>query len=570
MKKILILIALTGTLVPAAFVLREAGGLENWRGVMPGGTTDSRYYYARIHEVADGHPFIGNPYAFEHREAVAPAFFLPDIATALPVLLGIPFDIAMVANIFLWSSVFLLLAFALLRLLSVRARWAVLWAILAYASSYSFMLRPTVMQVIYPVFLLFLIALLQFLRAPDRRRALWLAAASALTFYAYTYLAYAAFLTLGAAFAWFLFGRRFGELRALLFSGAVGALLLLPFGFNTLLQMKNTLYLETLARLGLVYTRIPTIETYYYGRWIFVSIAVFALLWFWYDRKEARAGDLFWITSGAGLLGALFLNVITGVDLALGVHIGRLAIPWVPLALGAGLHECYARGRMPEFRKTALFVCLFAILALGATASVRRGLEFFGFTARGQTVAALQAYAAPLAWFERNVPEESVIWSDDAVAQYIPIMTRHYPLFHESVVLQAASDVEIEERYLLSRSLANLTAEDLKRDFHKYAGAGAAKAQPLAHNQRVWLCNMLARIRPRACPKYIDALTMRGEVYFEVLAERFAAVKKDKTALLERYSVSYLLIDRMRDMGNLPVKRAVYDDGRFAIIPLPL
>ena len=113
MKKIFLLVALGTTLVPAIFVIYKAGGLSSWQGVLPPGTTDSRYYYARIHEVLDGHLFIGNPYVYERRGDYSPAFFLPDAVSALPMLLGLPFNAGVVLNMFVWSFVFLLLSFTL-------------------------------------------------------------------------------------------------------------------------------------------------------------------------------------------------------------------------------------------------------------------------------------------------------------------------------------------------------------------------------------------------------------------------------------------------------------------------
>lgn len=83
-KKIFILIALLGALVPTLFVLEKAGGLENWHGVPPSGVTDTLYYYARIQEVADGHPLVGNPYIYEYRGDYSPAFFLPDLISTTP------------------------------------------------------------------------------------------------------------------------------------------------------------------------------------------------------------------------------------------------------------------------------------------------------------------------------------------------------------------------------------------------------------------------------------------------------------------------------------------------------
>lgn len=570
----LIAVALLGALVPAVFVVREAGGLSAWTGVMPRGTTDSLYYYARIREVADGHPFVGNPYAYEHRDALPPAAFIPDMLTALPVVAGVPFDLAMVANVFAWSLIFLVLAYLLLRRLALPPVWAVGWAVLSYASAYSFMLRPTVMQVTYPVFLLFLIALLAFLKAPRRRTALLLAGAAALAFYTYTFLAYVALIALAALLIFSLARRRLEEFKYLMVAAGASLVLLVPFALYSLLQLRDPHYLATITRIGLVHTRIPAIEAYYYGRWILAGVLAFLLL----GRSLRSAADhvparhLLWIISGAGLLGALMLNVATGAELTLAVHIGRIAIPWLPLALGAGVYAWW-QARAPQLRFSHLIAgMLLLVLAVGTATGARRGLDFFGFNARGQTVAEVQAYAAPLAWLQANVPQESVVWSNNSLAQHLAVLTRHYPLFFEGVALHVVSDREVEERYLLAHSLAPLSAADLKRDMGLYTGAGAAKLQPLAQNQRADLCRLVVRIAPRDCPPRTSGVALRGEAYFEDLARRFTDVRRDRDTLLAQYHVAYLLVDRQKDAAwrvpsSWPV---VYDDGRFEIRKLDL
>lgn len=577
MKKIFVLIAFVATVIPTVFVIQEVGGWQNWHGVLPRGTTDSLYYYARMHEVVDGHPLIGNPYAYEHRDALSPAFFLPDVISALPALVGVSFTGTVLLNAVMWSFFFLVLSFSLLRLLGMPKGWAVLWSVLAYVCSYSFMLRPTVMQIVYPVFLLFLLALLQFLYEPlMRRRAVWLSLAAAATFYTYSYLSYIVFITFTFLFCWFLFTRRTGELRALIMAGIGTAILLIPFGIYTLLQMQGPHYFEMFSRIGLVATHIPSVEAFYYGRWVVIGLAVLGILSFFLTKSRERISErtVFWMASGAGLLGGLFLNVITGVELTLGVHIGRFLFPWLAMILGVALYEWWAARSLQEYKRIPYLAAglLLLVLAVGVVRSADRGLDVFGFNNRGDKIADVQAYAAPLAWLETQVPEQSVVWANDSLAQYIPVMTKHYVLFQLGVGLHAVSDDELVNRYLLSRSRNVLTGEDLKRDFGLYAGAGAGELQPLAQNQRAWFCGIMTHFFSAGkCPPATDAISLRGEEYFNRLEQRFLAVKKNRAALLRHFHVKYLIIDRAVDGAeDLSLSKAVYDDGRFAILSLPL
>jgi hypothetical protein len=576
MKKLLILVALVGTLIPTAFVLHEAGGLQNWQGVLPKGQVDSLYYYARIHEVADGHPLLGNPYLYEHREAFTPSFFIPDIVSVLPLLVGLPFDVAIAINMFVWSLVFLGLSFALFRLLQLPQWWAFGGSVLTYAMAFAYLIRPTILQLIYPIFLSFLIVLLKFLNKPlERRRALWLSAVSALAFYAYTLLAFMVFIILGCIFFWSLFTRRFEELRALVISGLFTAFLLIPFAIYTFIQMNDPYYLETFIRMGLVYTHIPALELFYYGRWVIIGLMALGLLWCFNSKKESQSEQkVFWLATGAGLLAGLLLNVITGVDVSLAIHTGRFLFLWVTMILSVLVYQLYLSQSEISKINTTRYIVTFLILILfvGVMRNIPPGPSFFDFNKAGN-FADTQKYAGPLNWLESHESKQSVVWANESISTYIPIMTRHYVLSHASAAFHSFSGKELEDRYLLSRSLTKLTIEDLKRDLEIYTGLGSY-LQSFSQNQRASLCRLLAPLSHNYdCPLQTDAVAYRGENYFRSLETRFDIIKKNQANLLKYYHVSYLIIDRFND--NIDAKRitnhrALYDDGRFIILSVPL
>lgn len=574
-KKLFVVVALIATIVPALFTLEKAGGIENWQGVPPHGITDSLYYYARIHEVADGYPLVGNPYLYEYKNEYSPSFFLPDIISAIPLYAGFSFNVAIVLNVFVWSFIFLLLAYRLLSHLKISEHWAILWSLFLYLGSYAFMLRPTVMQIIFPLYLFFLVTLICYLYEPlSKKRALWLAGASATTFYFYNFLALIVFLTLFFILCWFLFSKQFKELRALVFVGVYSTILLIPFAIYSLIQSSGPLYADTISRLGLVYTRIPAIEAFFFGRWIVIGLGAFALLWFFLPRKESGyiPRRIFWVSTGCALFVGLFMNVLTGIEITLAIHIGRFVILWMLLLLGVLLYEwyfsCSSRSRKITLSAHVVIGILVLLLSVGTARNIPRALSFFEFNNRGYPIAELQAYGGPLDWLENNVPDESVIWSNNSIGSYIPVMTKHYILFHNGAVLHTISDRELEERYLLWRSFEDVTIDDMKQEFGFYAGAGRSKEQPLAHNRRVWLCNNLTKfIDMRECSQKTDAVALQGEQYFETLVEQFESVKENQVDLLTKYNVKYLIIDTLYDNFNVEesTSSAVYADGRFLV-----
>ena len=389
-NKIFIVTALIGALIPVFFILNLVGGLEQWNGIMPRGVTDSMYYYARIHEVADGYPLVGNPYLYEHRETYSPAFFLTDIISAVPLFFGLPFDVAIVVNIFFWSFVFMYLARVLLRIFDVGDHFATFWSIFLYLGSYSFILRPVVMQIIFPLFFCFLIAFAVFLFEPHiRKRSVILALVSATTFYFYSYLSFIVFFVLGATGIWSLVRKRMDYVRSLIRVGLYTTVFLIPFFLYSFVQTSNVLYAETLMRIGLVHTRIPAMEALFFGRWVVIGLLAFWALALLFDTagEKFREKQVFWTTTGIALCIGLFMNVFTGIELTVAIHMGRFVILWTLIALGVVLHEWYVSRTHEKgvslYMRHGVVSVLVLLLMFGAVNNIPRALSFFEFNDRG-------------------------------------------------------------------------------------------------------------------------------------------------------------------------------------------
>src|SRR3989344_4737718 len=76
---------------------------SSWAGVVPSFVNDDLYYYARMNNITNGYPFIGNPYYFEHRQEISPAFFVSDWIATIPMKLGVSFILTISFNFIFWS-----------------------------------------------------------------------------------------------------------------------------------------------------------------------------------------------------------------------------------------------------------------------------------------------------------------------------------------------------------------------------------------------------------------------------------------------------------------------------------
>ena len=571
--RLLIFLAVVATVLPIIYVLGQVGGPTHWKGVPPQGITDSLYYYARLHEVSDGHPLVGNPFVYEYRDSNSPGSFLPDILSAVPFLIGLPFTASIIVNLFVWTLLFFFILKKLLTELKVDTKWLVPIIMLVYVSSYAFMMRPTVMQIIYPLFLFFLLTFLQFLHEPlSRRRAIWLAVASALAFYFYNFLGFFVFVSCACVFLWFLVSKKSRELYACIVMGLYTVILLIPFAIYSRFQLNGSLYKETLVRIGLTETHIPPVEAFFFGRWVVFGLIAFLIATFYLYKREGHYLEqrIFWVITGGALLICLFLNVFIGVEFTIAIHMGRFVITWAALIFGVLLYEWY-KAYFCNHKKvlwTHVAMGLFMlVLASGVARNIPRAIGFFSSDNREVSYRNVQEYAGPLLWLEKNVTEESVVWSNKSISGYIPVMTKHYPLFLDSATAHTIPNEELEERYLLWRSLGDLTLKDVKNDFGMYAGAGREKELPLAINNRVRLCNMVAKLVDTNCPQKTDAITLQGEDYFNDLLAKFNDVKRNRARLLSEYNVGYIIVDSSRDAyaSLFSTSTAIYTDGTFSI-----
>ncbi len=544
-----------------------------YRGILPAYVDDDLYYYGRIKEVKDGYPLIGNPYFFERRHTGAASFFITDWLATLPLFFGVSFSVAMITNFIVWSLVVVLGVYFLCRALTLPPLYSAGVGLLAYAEVYWVVLRPVVMQQVFPFFLAFLFALILWFREPLRKRSVvLLALVCATAFYLYMFLWQIFFATLAIVFLHLLFQKRWPEVRSLL-KVALGTILgALPILAYTMYQASTSYYWETVRRVGLVTTHMPSIDAYYYGRWIVLVLGLFILIQRWLLRNSRQLHEFQFVIrtvvySGLGLLGVMVSNVVTGQDIATASHIGRFATLWVAVFFGIGAWILW-RSRegislISLHKKISIFVLLFLCAAfLGS--NFKRSLPFERI--KSMDSARIQAYAEPLRWIDMHEDNPVVIWANDDISIHIPIVTKHYVLWHPLGGLHVMPTEEVENRYLASRFMPS-TPEQLLMEHRLFEGAGI-EAQ---HVARVAQEKLRCAIGMRCVvPPSIRA--MIGEEKIMSLVNRQKELRRDLLKVLRQYQVSYLVADISKQehifFGAIPGSVEIWRNNSFVIYGL--
>src|SRR3989344_3594582 len=249
--------------------------------------TDS-YYTPMVREVADGYPLLGNPFFFEHRESVTPAFILPFLVSAAPLLLGMSFPVTVVFNFILWSLVFGIIVYALMRRLGLSDAWAFVATTLVYVHLYGQLIRPVSMQVVQPVFMLFILAFFFCWERPaNKYRDALLGLAVAITLYDYTYLLQIIIVFLGLVFVYLLYKKDWRRIGHGLIVGAYASVLGIPFLMLTFAQLHDPNYADAMFRIGLAYTHLPAGDALLGGARILSLLALAYLSWKWLFRMRA-------------------------------------------------------------------------------------------------------------------------------------------------------------------------------------------------------------------------------------------------------------------------------------------
>ena len=124
-----ILAVIFGALMILPFIYFQIKLGSDFRGIFPEIVNDSNFYYARIKDVIDGHPFLGNAYLLEHKDELLQSVFLAEYLLAQPLkLFGIGINTARLIYNFLLPAIAFILAYSAFYLILKKRSWALMFS----------------------------------------------------------------------------------------------------------------------------------------------------------------------------------------------------------------------------------------------------------------------------------------------------------------------------------------------------------------------------------------------------------------------------------------------------------
>ena len=575
---VLVAIVLALTTIPVLDAFFVVG--DTWQGITPT-FGDETFYLARVQTIVKGYSLEGNPYFFEHRNDMPLVIFGGTWINAIPQLMGVSFNAALLVNFILWSLLFASSLYYLFRELRVPPWIAVFGTVFLYIQSYVHVWRPVNLQTVYPFYFLFYAALLGLIREQSRKNVILVGLTTGSTFYLYAYLWQVILITLGILALYALVRKNWSLLRATLLSSCIGGIIGLPVPLYALwLSHTSPYFWESVGRLGLVNTHLPMAEVVYSGGWIGVLFALISVL-LWRTRvlredKEFVLLSSFLAITGFGLWIMQGSNLITGKLLETGEHVRLLIQPWLVLSIIVlGIFLWKWRTHISKELRT-LSVIVIALLSVMSMQYAYQRFSPFLITHvdRGAWQTA-QLYAKPFAWLQSTEKDPVVVWSnpEDYLTVYLPIVTKHFTLYVWPGMMELVPEGEIHERYLVSHYFNNPTTTDLKNDMGRYLGRQDTAHAAKTVERGIKICRILFVFdKSKDCGSVPTPQSLLGDQFFIDLENKFQKdIRPNIKEYLKKYHVSYILKDKILDSEYHPEKlgaKLVYTDDRYEIYHL--
>jgi len=521
--------------------------------ILPEIQSDLLYYLVQAKEVLDGFPMLGNPYIIEHSKAQFPGLLLPIWLTALPGFLGVGINTLYVINVFFYS----ILLGGLLFIISKKCTNNKLWlsvgiSILGLASLHNLMIRPAIMQTVYPAFALFVIALLGVLKNPhSTKQYIYLGLITSVSFYLYPYLWMITFTAVGMLILTAALQRNWGTLQRLLVMEICILAICIPQILTTISLFTDAGAHELQNRIGLVETHRIHPLAIVYAKYTFMTVGGLLLL---RTQRKLRVPELLTLLLTASLLIATYSNLITGKELHFDTHFWRIGM-FINIIGIAVFAEVIKEGKM---QRAIAGTCI-ALLLLATVNRVAIRMGGFAYLTKTEVTynnyRDIQLFETVFDYFNDNNIANAVIMAPTRLSTYIPLYTKNYVYYVGPARNNTISNAELLDRFTI-QNIDRMSEEFLVTNIKNFRGWKAERESSLLNAYG-------GNVKP------IDRIG--GQEFIDNAIEQSVIIDREYDQYLHRYQVDYLVMDAefQKDNPRLPSSNSiVFQTERFTIYSL--
>ncbi|MDD4628509.1 MAG: hypothetical protein PHE68_03920 [Candidatus Peribacteraceae bacterium] len=522
--------------------------------ILPQVEEDSLYYLSQVREVLDGHPALGNPFIREYADAPFPGLRFPVWIAAIPGLLGADINAVYAINAFLYSILTGALFFVLgMRVSGGRSALSAASAVIGTASLHHLLIRPVIMQTVYPAFLLFLIALFSVLQEPHRwRRYLFLGIALVMVFSIYPFSWIAAFTATGLLFLLRVWQRDWMAVKYLLLMGIGAMVICLPQIFTTIALFRDPVASTINIRSGFVATHLVLPITIMNLKY---TIFLCMMILFLRTRRGLTVPETLLLIIGASLVIGATSNVITGKEMDFDTHFWRLELVMNVVAVLTFLPALLRRSRLAERITAGLVTAALLFTIVNRTFVRANAYRYLRIAAQEMPVhRSVQEYDRVFSFFRKEGVRNHVIMSPEEMGVYIPVYTENYILHHFRAGLHVMPDEELRDRFL-TNNVDRVNEKFLKETTEFYAGLRPTRTA-------LYLNTYGGNVEP------IDLIG--GQDYLQETLRTHAKIAHAYSQSLQKFDVTYIVTDaKAEDNPRVPAGATeVFRDERFTVFHL--
>jgi hypothetical protein len=517
--------------------------------VLPEIQADLLYYLTQAKEVLDGHPRLGNPYIIEHANGYFPGLLLPIWLIALPGILGVSINTLFVINAFVYSIVLSSVLFVICKKHIGTAPWiAAGIALLGLASLHNLMIRPAIMQTVFPAFALFTLTVFGVLENPQsRNRYIALALMTAFTFYLYPFLWMITFTVIGLLTLATLYQRNWSVLRRLILMGVAIVILCLPQILISIGLFTDPSAHELHFRVGLVETHLIHPWSILFAKYTFIIVGGLLLL---RRHRKLRTPEVLLLLLASAVIIGTCSNLISGKEMNFDTHFWRIGMFVNIIAIAVFAKAIHG----PKAQRIIASMCLVAVMipTINRVAIRAGGFVYLTRPAAGRTYhKSIQEFDDVFHFFNKGAITNAVIMAPDTLSAYIPLYTKNYIFFVGPAKYHSISGDELLERFLI-KNIDRVDAKYLTDNIIVYAGW---KAERETFTANAFGGNM----------QPID--WMGGKEFIDATLARSAIIDNEYGKSLRQFQIDYIVIDILSAVNpRLPAEsKSIYQTERFTI-----
>jgi len=545
-----------GALLTAPFIYSKFIATEA-KDIIPKISSDQLFYEARIKDVMDGYPWIGNAYIWEHKNSLSQQLFLTEFLLAQPLKFfhSSLFNGRIIYNLILPAVTFLLAYFAFY-FVSKSQFFANLSAIFLFFGLFLFRFFQPISPQFNFIFWLSQFIFLWLLIKKPKSTVIWLCNLFnfGLLFYVYTYY-WTFYIILFAILAVVYFFNKNTRYLSLKILGIIGGGLALGSFYFYQLYSASQLpeYLQALARIGMINSHFPS------GLKIVAVSAIVGLLFFICFRFKIISLDKYSLFFAAGILTSVIAvnqHVITGRNLEFSSHYYMSAVFFGGFAC-AFLWVNFIKS-FPRYLKVIKIP--FLIVVILVVVLNLRNLPGIFSSVRSQATSNVR-YSRVIKWINENIKNESVVYANENLSVLIPVYTKNDVFYERFANLFIMPDTEVLDRFILNNFFENFDENFVTQNYRSIFGV--YYIDKFSHNQSANKVKVLLGLKPEPAP------LLPKEAVDKVITRARQLQKKDFESEISKYRVDYFVFDKKFDDWQLLKKKGflskVFENDDFII-----